>query len=43
VAALDFMGASDGALAARAPVFYAVAAAVLLAVSVAGRRLKLVR
>ena len=43
VAALDFMGASDVGLAAHAPFFYAAATAVLLAASVAGRKLKLAR
>jgi len=43
VPALDFMGASDAALGARVPLYYAAAAAVLLAASVAGRRLKLVK
>ena len=43
VPALDFMGASDAALAARMPLYYAAATAVLLAASVAGRKLKLVR
>jgi len=43
VAALDFMGASDGAVAAHVPLYYAAATTVLLAASVAGRRLKLVK
>jgi hypothetical protein len=43
VPALDFMGASDAALAARIPLAYAFAAAILVAGAVAGRRFKMVR
>jgi hypothetical protein len=43
VAALDFMGASDAALAIRTPVYAGVAAAALFATAVAGRLWKMVR
>jgi hypothetical protein len=43
VPALDFMGASDAALAARMPVVFAVAALALFGGAVAGRRFQMVR
>jgi hypothetical protein len=43
VAALDFMGASDAALAAGMPLYFGVAAAALVATAVAGRRFKMAR
>jgi hypothetical protein len=43
VPALDFMGASDAALAAHMPLYYAAATLALLALGVAGRKHKLVR
>jgi hypothetical protein len=43
VAALDFMGASDAALAIRTPLYVGVAAAALVATAVAGRRWSMAR
>jgi len=43
VPALDFMAASNAALAAGMPLYFALAAAALLAVAFAGRRIKLIR
>jgi len=43
VPALDFMGASDAALAARMPLYYLVATVALLALAAFGRRLRLIR